>query len=517
MNAQSFYRIGIDIGGTNTDAVLVDNSDKIIASTKVPTTPDIHSGFKEAIKTVIETAQIAPRNIKAVLMGTTHATNAILQGRDLYRVGVLRLSGHHPHLFPVGYGWPKLLVDNILAGCETINGGFECDGRVITTLDTPEIHNALEKLAYQGAESIAIVGTFSPIDPTQEIEAAEIAKDLFGAHFPLSLSHELGAIGFIERENTAILNGALKNVMSKGFKELYAVLDALSLKCPLTITQNNGSLISLQRAINYPILTISAGPTNSFIGAMRLSGADDAIVVDIGGTSTDIGYVQNGFPRRSLNATSIGGIQLNFPMPDVISLALGGGSLVCPLSGKIGPQSVGKDILSKAQAFGGNSLTLFDTALAAGDFSCANIHQLPTISKEFACDVLSTACKQIQDSVALMSGGQKNLPILMVGGGSELLSPDLLGQYYQLPQHFSVANAYGAALAEVTGVANKVISLNNRETALESLKTQAYEAAAKEGALQDTIRIVDIQITPYHYVPNHMARVSIVTAGRKQW
>ena len=123
-----------------------------------------------------------------------------------------------------------------------------------------------------------------------------------------------------------MLNSALKNVIATGFASIEDVLKQLNLKASLWLTQNNGSLLSLSEALEFPIKTIGAGPTNSFMGASRLCGINEAIVVDIGGTSTDIGIVEGGYARSSLQAAAIGGVALHFAMPDMISLALGGGS-----------------------------------------------------------------------------------------------------------------------------------------------------------------------------------------------
>lgn len=104
-------------------------------------------------------------------------------------------------------------------------------------------------------------------------------------------------MGFIERENSTILNAALKKVMTEVFSGLTATASEFGLACPFWITQNNGSILTSTQAIKYPVLTIAADPTNSFIGGRKLTQLKDAIVIDIGGTSTDIGIIRKGFPR----------------------------------------------------------------------------------------------------------------------------------------------------------------------------------------------------------------------------
>jgi len=136
----------------------------------------------------------------------------------------------------------------------------------------------------------------------------------------------------------------------------------------LFITQNDGTLMAVEYARKYPVFTIASGPTNSLRGAAFLSGLSDALVVDVGGTTTDVGILLKGFPRESTSAMEIGGVRTNFRMPDLISIGLGGGSLIRTDNGSctVGPDSVGYKITSEALIFGGKTLTATDAAVAAG-------------------------------------------------------------------------------------------------------------------------------------------------------
>ena len=277
-------------------------------------------------------------------------------------------------MLPTGISWPCDLKEAVIVATETIGGGLECHGGALTTLCQKEARSAIQRLLDQGVESLAIIGVFSPLNGEQEKLVANLISGV-----PVSLSYEIGGIGFIERENSTVLNAALKGVMETGFRRLEAACTALKLTCPLMITQNDGSLITMARAIDYPVLTISAGPTNSFMGGCRLARLDQAIVVDIGGTSTDVGLIRNGVPVRSLNRSMIGGVALNFPMPDVLSIALGGGSLVDLTSMRIGPQSVAKNLKQQALSFGGDQLTLTDIALSMGYVCIPGANTIPSL------------------------------------------------------------------------------------------------------------------------------------------
>lgn len=510
------YTIGVDIGGTHTDAVLIDSEGKVLFTTKSATTEDIVSGFSKVLEQLFSGSAIAVSSIQSIFLGTTHATNAILQKKDLYRVGLLRLAGHNPDSLPPCSDWPEDLKEVLFVGCETVSGGYECHGTPITPLCLVEAKDAIEKLLKMGAESLAVIGVFSPQNGEQELAIKKLVGEYLGESFPLSLSHQVGGVGFIERENSTILNSALKKVMTQGFRELEASCRQLGIDCPLFITQNNGTIIDLTHALEYPVLTISAGPTNSFIGAGRLTGLSDAIIVDIGGTSTDIGLIRKGFPRRSLNTSQVGGVKLNFPMPDVLSIAIGGGSYVNLSNSKpeIGPRSTGKDFRTQSFSFGGNALTLTDVAVKLGKEIPGACKEKVPCTHEEAYGVIREALQRIDHEIALLEGEQCMLPILLVGGGAQLLPRDLLGDRHIIPNYANVANAYGAALAEISGVVDRVVSLQQRETVLQELQEEAKLAARKRGADASTLQIVDLQIIPYHYVPNQMARVVVTAAGK---
>lgn len=512
------YVIGMDIGGTNTDAVLVDEKNRIICIVKTVTTEDISVGFFNALKQILEQSAIEPKELEGIFLGTTHATNAILQKKELFGVGVIRIAGQRPETLPAAFAWPQELKDTVIKAVETINGGLECHGGALTDFCNEEACSSIRKLLEKDAKSIAVIGVFSPLDGYQEQIVSDLIKEIAGLDFPISLSHEIGGIGFIERENSTILNAALKQVMQKGFKSLQAVCENLKLTCPLMITQNDGSLIEVQRAIDYPVLTISAGPTNSFIGGVRLAAIDSAIVVDIGGTSTDVGLVRKGFPIRSLNKSNIGGVSLNFSMPDVLSIALGGGSTISfdaeqPL---IGPNSVAKLLTSKALCFGGSELTLTDVALQMGNLEIKDsTPERIGLDSDRANAVFKKIQSQLDALIATMQGEDKDLPVVFVGGGSALLPSSYFQENYLIPAFFNVANAYGAALSEISGVVDTVVSLQNRELVLNQLGEKAKQKAISQGANPKTLRLIDQQIIPYSYVPNQMARVMIRYSGKR--
>lgn len=506
------YRIGIDIGGTHTDAVMVDASQHIITSCKIPTTLPLEIGVRKAICSLLEQSRMPTSDIQAIYIGTTHATNAILEAKDLYKVGVLRLAGQRPMSLDPCFKWPEYIRRALFAGYETVAGGFRCDMREISPLSETEIRSALGRLQQKGMQSLAIAGVFSPACAQHEIEALSIAKDCLGNHFPITISSSIGGMGFVERENAAILNAALKKTMLAAFENMESLKHGLAIDAPLYVTQNDGSMIDLSQAMEKPLLTISSGPTNSFIGAAKLAGLQDAIIVDVGGTSADIGVVLNGYPRRSLGQASLGGIPLNFRMPDVLSLPIGGGSVVridkdgC----RCGPDSIGRKLYDESCLFGGNTLTLTDVAYMSGLISIplANTPSIP-IDLQQAQHIMRSVLTQIQTAIGLMRGRHTQLPVLAVGGGAYFLK-DIA---HAVPEHYSVANAYGASLAEISYTLDTVVSLEYRDAVLNRLQEEASTGAVLKGAKEERVRIVDVQVIPYHYIPNQMGRVIVTASG----
>lgn len=514
------YTIGVDIGGTNTDVVLLDEQEKIVLTQKETTSFPLEEAAAKAIKQVLTRSKVSPAEIKAVFFGTTHATNAILEAKDLLEVGLIRIAGHVPDITS-GFFWPHSLRSQVIRAQETIPGGFECDGQPITPFDPAITAEAVEKLLESGCEALSVVGVFAPLHPEQELQTRDLIARLAGPDFPVSLSCDIGGIGFVERENATLLNSALKKVITSGFSALEQKMRQMDVQAPLWMVQNDGSIMNLDRAARLPIFTISAGQTNSFIGACKQAGLNKAIVVDIGGTSTDIGMVQDGFPRRSCHAAQIGGVELHFSMPDVLSLAIGGGSIVSDdLS--VGPKSVARRLKSESQSFGGKTLTLTDVGLLLGILTIPESrHELIVLKKEEAVAVMKKLQKKLLYSLSLVQGKEKELPIVVVGGAAALIRQALAGTEMEdrlcIPQEAAVANAYGAALAEISFTMSVVAPLiTGRQALLDDMKAKAISEAISNGARFDKTRITAVDIIPYAYSKDGLAKVTVTASGPRQ-
>ena len=508
-------RLGIDVGGTNTDAVIMDGADRVIAKAKVPGTPDISGGIVAAIDAVLRAPEATPERITHVMLGTTHATNAVLERRHLRRIAVIRIGGPATHSIRPMFGWPADLTAAVSAGAVIVDGGIEFDGRDLSPLDTEAIARFLGEVA-STAEGVAITSVFAPVSARHELAAAEIVKRELGERH-MSLSHEIGSLGLIERENATILNGALAGVANDVALAMHQALAAHELRPVTFFAQNDGTLMALDQALRYPVLTIGSGPANSVRGAAFLTETADSLVIDVGGTSTDVGVLVNGFPRESSYGVEIGGIRTNFRMPDLVTIALGGGTVVAagPDGIQIGPRSVGYRLRQEALVFGGSTATLTDSAVAAGRAGLGD-PGLAARQQDLLAEALARADLALADAIDRMKTSRDDCPLIAVGGGS-ILIPDRIPGVSEVirPEHFDTANAVGAAIASVSGQIDRIFHLGSggRQVALDEACGEARERAVAAGAEPGTVRIVEMEEIPLAYLTSPAVRIRAKAAG----
>ena len=506
-------RIGVDVGGTNTDAVLMQD-DALLGQAKVPTTTDVTSGIEASIRNLMSDA---PNDVNpsAVMLGTTHFTNALLERRGLAKTAVLRLCLPATTLLPPLCDWPEPLKQAIGGHSHMVHGGHEFDGREISPMDEEEVCNAVLKMQDEGVEAVAVSGVFSPIDPTHEERAADVIRQT-APEIRVTLSHQIGRVGILERENAAALNAALSVAAEGIIPRIRQSLNNLGLHVPLYLSQNDGTLMDADFATRYPVFTIASGPTNSMRGAAFLSGVRNGIVVDVGGTSTDAGALVNGFPREASVSVEMAGVRTNFRMPDVISIALGGGSIVQTTPLRIGPTSVGHRLTHEARVFGGKTLTASDLAVSGGLAQMGNPDTVRNLDPALATEGLSLIQRMLEDVVDRVKLTRGDVPLILVGGGSVLAPTPLSGASDILrPNHAEVANAIGAAIAQVGGQVEKVYDLSEttREEALADARTAATKQAVDAGAAPATIEIVEVEEIPLTYLPSNATRIRTKAVG----
>jgi len=508
--------IGVDVGGTNTDAALMDG-DRVLSSIKSPTTEDIGSGVVQAIRKVLDQSGVQVDEIKSVMIGTTQFTNAFVEGKKLVPVATIRASLPATESLLPMVEFPEHLATPIGRNSYLVGGGYEFDGREISQLDEAAVAEAARNMKKRGIRSAAVSCVFAPINDAMEKRIAEIIQ----AEAPdirLSLSSELGRVGLIERENATIMNACLSDLAKTVVNAFRSALEELNLTCPFYISQNDGTLMAAEFAEKYPVLTFASGPTNSMRGAAFLSGVKDGIVVDIGGTTSDVGVLKDGFPRESSISVDIGGVRTNFRMPDVLAIGLGGGSIVRQAEGKltIGPDSVALNLLSEAMVFGGNTLTATDIAVAAGQADIGDKSLVAHLDKDMVAEAVDLMHRMIEEAVDRVKSGKGNVPVILVGGGSVLLSRNLHGASEVLkPELSGTANAIGAGLAQVGGEVDKIYSYSEkgRDASIAQAKNEAVERAVSAGAERGSVEIINFEELPLAYLPAGAVRIKTKAIG----
>ena len=326
------YVLGLDTGGTFTDAALVDTTAKtdttdgaMVAKAKSLTTrQDLSIGVGGAMKAVVEQWGGNPADIALVSLSTTLATNAVVEGVGgrvaliligfdegaLERADLAKALGNDPHYF--------------------IQGGHRNDGAQQAALDKDALEDAANTLKGE-VSAFAVASHFATRNPEHEIAARSILRDITG--LPVTCSHELSSsLGGPRRALTAMLNARLINLLERLIEATSEQMTALGLSCPLMVVKGDGSLLNADFARTRPVETVLSGPAASQAGAAFLAGANTALVSDIGGTTTDIAYLRDGAPGLNADGAFVGGWRTMVEAADIRTSGLGGDSEVTPQS-----------------------------------------------------------------------------------------------------------------------------------------------------------------------------------------
>ena len=317
------YILGLDTGGTFTDAALIEaQTGKLIAKAKAPTTrADLSIGLGEAINEVLATLdKDARKKLHRVCLSTTLATNAVVEGMG-GRVGLVMIGFDESSLSKNNLG-ASLNHDPVVF----IDGGHKTDGKAQSELDMDAL-KTFAKNHEKDISAIAIAAHFATRNPEHEIKARDFCRDHMTC--PITCSHELSsALGGPKRALTALLNARLIDLLDRQITATTAILSAAGLDAELMVVKGDGSLINAELARMRPVETILSGPAASISGAGHLAALKDAIISDIGGTTTDITIMTNGTPRLSAKGARIGGWSTMVEAADIRTCGLGGDSEV---------------------------------------------------------------------------------------------------------------------------------------------------------------------------------------------
>ena len=382
----------MDIGGTFTDATLIDEATGAVFVSKSATTPrDLTLGFKNAANAVMRRASAMPGDIRYLVHATTVATNSIIEGR-VAATAFITTSGFRdlleiarqvrPTLYDLMFEKPRPLVPRHM--CYEATERLDASGEVLVPLDEEEIRRVAAQIKEQGVEAVAVCFLHSYLNPVHEARAGEIlAAELPGVRVSLS-SHVAPEIREYVRASTTVINAIIQPTVSKYLRELEGELRATGIPGELLVMQSSGGVFTFPAASEKPVFMVESGPAAGVIAANYVGnnlGYRDIISFDMGGTTAKAGLIQNGRPRvtkdyevGSVAGSAVGGSRaagypIRTPVIDLVEVGAGGGSVAWIDSGgilRVGPRSAGADPGPVCYGKGGEEPTVTDANLVLG-------------------------------------------------------------------------------------------------------------------------------------------------------
>jgi len=376
------YRLGIDVGGTFTDVLLINDATGAMIPIKTPTTPhDQSQGVLNGIFEAAEAAGIDPSEILLILHGTTVATNAVLEGKGA-KMGLLVTRGfrnilHLARSWTPGplFGWmiykkPDPLVP--LTHTYEVHERIDSRGNIVEPLDEEGVRKSLERLFDQGIEALTVCLLNSYANPVHEQRIKEIALSM-EPDLAISISSEiLPEFKEYERTLTTVMNSYVKPKMRLYLGNLASRLEENHIRARLNIVRSDGGLMSVRAATDKPVHTMLSGPSGGVSAVAHIGNAigfRNILTFDMGGTSTDVSMIRDG-KATATRTTKVGDFPVKAPSVDVVSIGAGGGSIayVPEITGalRVGPQSAGAVPGPACYGRGGTEPTVCDANVVLG-------------------------------------------------------------------------------------------------------------------------------------------------------
>lgn len=540
-------RIGIDVGGTFTDAVVIDNDTfELIGSAKTPTTHEAEEGVAAGIIQVLhkamEECHVEPEDVTFIAHGTTQATNALLEG-DVAKVGIVTLGS--------GIQGAKSRADTNIGNIELAPGKLLYTENEYVNTGSPEslekdADQALDRLKEKGAQSMVVTEAFSVDDPTNENKIAELCNR---RNLPATAGNDVSKLyGLKVRTRTAVINGSILPKMLEVANMTEASIKNAGIKAPLMVMRCDGGVMTVDEVRSRPILTILSGPAAGVAGALMYEKLTDGIFMEVGGTSTDISCVKDG--NVVVKYAEVGGHKTYVSSLDVRTVGIGGGSMIEIRDGKmvdVGPRSshianlayevyaesadiadpVLKEIHPKqgdpayayVECAGGKkyALTLSGAANIAGyvkedNYAYGNVEAAKKAWEPLAKNMGMTveeAAKQALHLSARKNGrvvesfvkdyelDRKAMTFVGGGGGAASVVPHIAGEFgvnFKIARNASVISPIGVALAMVRDMVERTIQ-NPTEKDILAIRHEAIQKAVKSGANPESVE-VRIEVDP---------------------
>ncbi|MCH1602763.1 MAG: hydantoinase/oxoprolinase family protein [Luminiphilus sp.] len=535
------YRLGVDVGGTFTDFLLLNEDTGETKTAKVPSTPEDSSvGVLNGVAKICDSSGIDPSDIKLVMHGTTVATNAVLTGRGA-KVGLITTSGFEDTLqvarsfCPGGLGgWVTFVKKPLLAPLELTIGASEriaADGAVVTGLDESALRESLKTCMADDIEALTICFINAYINGEHERRAREVAQEIF-PNIPISISSEVvPEMQEYERTETTVVNSYVRPEVARYVNNLQGALNQrLGDDTQLSILRSDGGLASSRAAAESPVNLLMSGPAGGVTGALFFctkAGFSNILTFDMGGTSTDVALIQNA-RARVRRETFVGDVRVRAPSVDVRTVGAGGGSIAfvpeLTKALRVGPESAGAVPGPACYMKGGEAPTVCDANVVlgylpsdvqlGGDMQInrdASVAAVQTVADAMGVDLMAAAegiIKIVNESMfgalRLVSVEQGYDPrdFALVGfGGAGPLHANALGILTEawpviVPPGPGVLCAYGDATTRVQDEAARTYitmasDLTTEKLAddLLALKSRASESLIEDGIAEDRLEV----------------------------
>lgn len=454
--------LGIEMGNGGIRAALVDPYGNIRAcASDTPDPADPVPALGRVLRQLWDDAGVGPGQTLYTVLVSDHCQEVLSRRKGLARVAVIRLAAPAGTMIPPLTDWPADLAGALGNAAFELPGGCELDGVPIGgPADPAEVGRLVDQIRSRGLEAAAITGVFSPLHPEQELHLGTALHERLGAGFPVTLSHRLGRVGFLERENSTALNAALMHVGPRVAAESRAALERLGVAGPVYLAQNDGTIMSMEAAAHVPLLTVRCASGHGMRGAAYLAGVADCVAVLCTEAGVEVGLVQGEYPRESQRHRILAGVRVNISQPDVIDVPAVMGS-----DGLLAPETVERVELALDQARGR------------------------------------------PDPVAVVAAGPR---------AGQL--PDRLRRTARIlrPAVGAYCVAVGAALAPVGGRADLAYFLGRwtREGARADAVRKAVGQAVAAGADPETTRVVRLDEAPLTYLSDYTLRVTVKVVGQ---
>ena len=535
------YRLGVDVGGTFTDFLLLNEDTGETKTAKVPSTPEDSSiGVLNGVAKICDSSGIDPADIKLVMHGTTVATNAVLTGRGA-KVGLMTTSGFEDTLqvarsfCPGGLGgWVTFVKKPLLAPLELTIGANEriaADGSIVRELDEAALRESLRLEMADDIEALTICFINAYINAEHEQRAREIAQEVY-PDIPISISSEVvPEMQEYERTETTVVNSYVRPEVARYVNNLQGALnERLGNDTQLSILRSDGGLASSRAAAESPVNLLMSGPAGGVTGALFFctkAGFSNILTFDMGGTSTDVALIQNG-RARVRRETFVGDVRVRAPSVDVRTVGAGGGSIAfvpeLTKALRVGPESAGAVPGPACYMKGGEAPTVCDANVVlgylpsdvqlGGDMQInrdASVAAVQSVADAMGVDLMAAAegiIKIVNESMfgalRLVSVEQGYDPrdFALVGfGGAGPLHANALGILTEawpviVPPGPGVLCAYGDATTRVQDEAARTyITMASDLTAdkladdLLTLKSRASESLIEDGIDEDRLEV----------------------------